>query len=434
MTRSTVDAKCGSTRPLAASRISRRPGDVRRMAGLEPLNSALFRRLAFARAIDMLGNAVAPIALAFAVLDLTGSATRLGLVVGSRSLANVIFLLFGGVVADRLPKNLVLVGSSWASAVTQGAVAALVLLHVDSIALLAALSAANGIVSAVALPASSALLPATVDPRISSQANALMRLAVNTSLVVGASLGGLLVASIGSGWSLAIDALSFAVVALLFGRMRLPTVTVRAQRSKLWAALAEGWDDFRSRTWFWMVVLAAMVSNAAFVGSVQVLGPIIADATFGRALWGAVLASQTVGMVVGGLIALRLRLTHALRFGVACTAAIAVIPFTLALIPEFYALVVAGIIAGIALEQMGVTWETSLQRHIATDRLARAYSYDMFGSLVAVPVGQALAGPVSVVVGVRTTLLGAAVLMVLSAVMALASRSVRHLRSDCEVF
>ena len=107
---------------------------------LAPLRHAPFRFLLAGRVVSMTGNAVAPIALAFAVLDLTGSALDLGLVVGARSLTTIVFILFGGVVADRLPRSVVMVASSTLAAASQAAVAALVLTHTATIPLLLALS------------------------------------------------------------------------------------------------------------------------------------------------------------------------------------------------------------------------------------------------------------------------------------------------------
>ncbi len=165
---------------------ARRDG-ARRVSTLAPLRLAPFRNLAVGRVITMLGNAMAPIALAFAVLDLTGSARDLGLVVGARSLTNVVFLLFGGVVADRFPRQHVMVVSSVLAAVTQAAVAALVLTGSATIALLIGLAALNGLVSAFAFPAAAALMGQTVPDEIRKQANALSRLGIGAAMIVGAA-------------------------------------------------------------------------------------------------------------------------------------------------------------------------------------------------------------------------------------------------------
>lgn len=250
-----------------------------------PLSHAPFRWLLAARTTAIVGNSVAPIALAFAVLDLTGSAADLGLVVAARSIANVAMLLFGGVLADRLPRGAVLVGSSLAAAATQGSIAALVLTGTAGIPILIVLSVVNGAVSAVSLPAAAALVPDTVPASLLRPANALLRLGLNGGSIVGASGGAVVVAAVGPGWGLAIDAAAFAVAAILFARLRLPQRSDAAgpeATASLWTELREGWREFASRRWIWIVVLQFAVLNAAFVGATTVLGPLVADETFGR--------------------------------------------------------------------------------------------------------------------------------------------------------
>jgi MFS family permease len=388
-----------------------------------------FRWLISGRSASYLGNAVAPIALAFAVLDLTGSVTDLGWVVGARSVTNVLLLLFGGVVADRLPRALVLTSSCAAAAVTQGGVAALVLTGSATIPLLVALGAVNGAVSAMAFPAAAALTPQTVPTSLVRPANALLRLSTNTALVGGAAVGGVLVAAVGPGWGIAVDAAMFAASGVCFSRIGVADVRQeRADEPSTWRQLREGWGEFTSRTWVWVVVLQFMVVNAALTGGIAVLGPAVADDTFGRRAWGFVLAVQTVGMVVGGLIALRWQPRHALRYGVALTAVTAAPLLVLAHAPRPLVLAAVLLLDGIAIEQFGVAWDVSLQQNVPADRLARVYSYDAVGSFVAIPVGEMLVGPVAGQVGVGATLTGAGVLVVLATAGALTSSSVRGLQ------
>jgi predicted MFS family arabinose efflux permease len=392
-----------------------------------PLAHAPFRWLVAARTTALLGNAVAPVALAFAVLDLTGSAADLGLVVAARSLANVALLLLGGVVADRLPRQVVLTGSCLAAAATQGGVAALVLTGSATVPLLAALGALNGAVSAVSLPASSALTPQTVPAAQLRAANTLIRIGVNTALVLGASAGGLLVATVGPGWGLAVDAAGFLLAAVLFARVRPTSAAAAAAGRSLLADLRDGWAEFTSRRWVWVVVAQFAVVNAAFVGSTAVLGPVVADATFGRAGWGLVLAAQAVGLFAGGVVALRWQPRRALGVGVAATALLSLPAAALALTPHVAVLVAVAFVAGLALEQFGIAWDVSLQENVPADRLARVYSYDALGSFAAIPAGQAAVGPIADAVGVGPTLLGCAAAVLLATGAALATRGVRTL-------
>ena len=394
-----------------------------------PLRSAPFRWLLAARTTSILGNAVAPIALAFAVLDLTGSAADLGLVVASRSVANVAVLLFGGVIADRLPRDVVLVGTSFAAAVTQGAVAVLVITGSASILSLVVLSVLNGAVAAVSLPAAGALVPDTVPETQLRPANALLRLGLNGGSILGASAGAGLVAVVGPGWGLAVDAAGFAVAGVLFWRMRLPRGAAdagRKERTSVVADLREGWREFVGRRWVWIVVLQFAVLNAAFVGATAVLGPVVADASFGRAAWGLVVAALSVGLAVGAVVALRWHPRHALGIGVALMVVAAVPVLTLALRPSVPALIVSFAVAGAAIEVFSIAWDQSLQTNVPRDVLARVYSYDAVGSVVAVPFGEALVGPLAHTVGTTPTLLGCAVLIVVATVAAAVTPSVRR--------
>ncbi|GGQ46673.1 MFS transporter [Couchioplanes azureus] len=432
------------------------------MSTLAPLRHAGFRRLLAGRTITALGNAIAPVALAFAVLDLTGSAGDLGLVLGSRMLAHVLVLLVAGALADRLPKSLLMVGSGLAAAVTQGAVAALVLTGTATVPLLIALSAVNGMVAAVALPASSAILPQLVPAEHRQQANGLNRLVFNGAYIVGAPVGGILVATTGPGWGIAVDALSFLLSAACFAFLRIgprpghqkpdvrscsptpagaepnarqagpaPVGGGPAGKTGMVTDLREGWSEFRSRTWLWVVVAAFCLINACLSGGINVLGPLVADQTVGRQAWGFVLAAQTAGMVLGAVVAMRVRARRLLLIGVLCTGFEVLPLLTLGLAPRLGLLVAAAFVAGFTIEQFVVAWETSVQEHVPADRLARVYSYDMVGSFVAIPVGQVAAGPVAEAVGVQATLVGAACLVALAVLGMLSSREVRGLRHRC---
>lgn len=393
-----------------------------------PLRHRAFRLLAAGRFVSMAGNALAPIALAFAVLDLTGSATDLGLVVGARSLTNVVLLLFGGVVADRMPRQFVMVGSSVAAMVTQAAVATVVLTGTANLGLLMALSAVNGAAAAFAFPASSALVPQTVPPDLLRPANALNRLGANAALIGGAVAGGAVVVAVGPGWGIAVDALSFGVAAVLFGLIRVPAVREKAeQRRSPIADLREGWSEFTARSWVWVVVLGFCLFNAAEVGALHVLGPVVADETIGRQMWGLFLAMETAGMVAGGLIAIRLRVRRLLLVGVSCCIGGALWIVGLALFPAVALLLPAAFITGVAMEQFAVAWDVSLQEHVPPAKLARVYSYDAVGSFLAIPIGQVAAGPIADRVGARAALLGAAAIIVVAVVGMLFNRGVRTL-------
>jgi MFS family permease len=205
-------------------------------------------------------------------------------------------------------------------------------------------------------------------------------------------------------------------------------VAAGPERTSILTDLRVGWGEFRSRTWLWVVVIGFALINAALSGGMSVLGPVVADDTIGRRAWGFVLAAQTVGMLLGALMAMRLTMTRLLLFGVLCTGFEVLPVLVLGVVPHLGLLLAAAFLAGLGIEQFAVAWETSMQEHVPADKLARVYSYDMVGSFVAIPIGQVAAGPIAQAVGVEATLVGAAAVIGLAVAGMLATREVRNLR------
>jgi len=387
-----------------------------------------FRLLFLGRTTSIVGNAFANVALAFAVLDLTGSKADLGYVLAARSLPQVVFLLAGGVWADRLPRHLVMVVSNVASGLSQAGVATLLLSGHARVWHLGVLAALNGASSAFFFPASTGIVPQTVPRPLLQSANAALRLGLTSGFISGAALGGVVVGVTSPGVGIACDAASFFVAALFIGAMSIPA-TLRMEGSSFVAELVEGWREFSSRPWLWAIVAQFGFVNAAEQGCEAVLGPAIAKTHLhGATGWGVILTAQSIGLVAGGLIMLRLRPTRMLL--AATLAFLLTVPFLLALsVPVAYAgVVAAAALAGIGIESFQVLWDTTLQQEIAQEKLSRVSSYDALGSFVLVPLGLAVAGPVAQAVGTRETILGAAALSLGATLAVLLSRDVRTIR------
>jgi MFS family permease len=386
-----------------------------------------FRLLFAGRTVSLLGSAMAPVALAFAVLDLTGSKTDLGLVLAARSLPQIVFLLVGGVWADRLSRHHVMVASNVVSGLSQAVLAGLLLTGTAEIPHLAVLAAVNGIASAFFFPASTGIVPQTVPGQVLQSANSLLRLGLNGTYITGAALGGLLVAATSPGVAIAADAASYGLAALLLVRMRLPA-SLRLAGSSFFAELHDGWREFRSRTWLWAIVLQFAFVNAAWVAADSVLGPVVADEHLGgAAAWGVILACQSAGLLVGGVLLLRLqphRMLLAATFGMLLT-----LPVLVALAVPLPVLAIAAFafLAGLGLELFGVLWDTTMQQEVPAEKLSRVYSYDALGSFVLIPLGFAAVGPVADLIGTRETLLLAAGLNLVATVAVLGVRDVRTL-------
>ena len=398
-----------------------------------PLGESAFRFLFLGRTTSFIGNAFANVALAFAVLDLTGSKADLGYVLAARSVPQVIFLLVGGIWADRLPRHLVMVTSNVASGVSQGAIAVLLLTGHAQVWHLMALGAVNGLSSAFFFPAAVGIVPQTVPQRMLQSANAILRLGTNASWIGGAALGGLVVAATSPGTGIAVDAASFFLAAAFLALVRIPK-TLRMEASNFLAELNDGWREFVSRAWLWSIVLQFGFVNGIQLGTEGVLGPAIAkDHLGGAAAWGLILTAQSLGLVAGGLILLRLRPRRILL--AATLGYMLTIPFLLGLSGPVSVVALIGLaaLAGIGSETFGVLWDTAIQQEIPQEKLSRVSSYDALGSFVLIPFGLAVAGPVSELIGTRETILSAAAISLTATLAVLLVRDVRTIeRRDSE--
>jgi predicted MFS family arabinose efflux permease len=392
-----------------------------------PLREREFRLLFTGRTISLIGSAIAPVALAFAVLDLTGSKTDLGLILAAREMPLIVFLLVGGIWADRLPRNRVMVGANVFSALSQASAATLLITGNAEVWHLAALAAVNGGASAFFFPASAGVIPQTVPAPILQQANALLALAMNSAMIGGAAIAGFLVAAFGPGWAIAIDAGTYLLGACFVAAMRLPAIAP-SEIPRFLSDLAVGWREFRSRTWLWVIVLQFSFLLMVTMGAFSVLGPVIADEELGGAkAWGAILTAQAAGLVAGGLLGLRFRPQRML---VAATLGILAIPAPLIALGfplGLPAIAAVAFLAGVGNEIFGLLWHTTMQQEIPPDKLSRVYSYDALGSIGLVPVGYAIAGPAADAIGVRATLWGAAAIGVAVTLAVLVVRDVRTL-------
>jgi MFS family permease len=396
---------------------------------LGPLAERDFRLLFGGQLVSLLGTAVAPIALAFAVLDLTGSKTDLGIVLAANWVPQLGLILVGGVFADRLPRHLVMVGSNLVSAAAQGMIAALLLTGTARLWHLIALQVVRGAAFSFFFPASQGLVPETVRSDLLQQANALLGMSRNATNVFGAALGGALVAAASPGWALAFDAGTYLASAIVLAAMRLPARARTVAAPNVLGELAEGWTEFVSRRWLWAIVVAAGIGNVAWMGGSAVYGPLVAKESLGgAAAWGAIVASEGAGLLIGGLILLRWRPQRALFVGTAALATGAIPLLFLASLRYTAAIAGAFLIAGMALEFFNTSWATALQEHVPLEKLSRVSSYDALGSFVFIPLGLSIAGPVADAIGLTHALWLAAAVDAGAMLSVLAVREVRELR------
>lgn len=396
---------------------------------LGPLRERNFRLLFAARSISYFGTYLAPIAVAFAVLDLTGSASDTGIAFACWTVAQVSTLLVAGVVADRLPRRLVMVGSDVANVCTRSLMGVLLLTGHAQIWEIFALQALGGAATAFYSPASSGLVPELVSAEHLQQANAFMGVARNLAFPLGAATGGAIVATIGSGTALIVDAATYAVSALLLSGIRLPARVRAAATPNFLRELREGWQAWTEHTWVWLlniwIALYFLITYAPFF----VLGPYIAKHDLGGAgPWGTVVTGEGIGALAGALVGLRLRPSRPWVFVGAIFALTSIQSVLLAAHSSFLAIAAAALIAGFAFSLGSVIYETGVQRAIAPEKLSRVSAYSWMSAMVFLPLGYALAGPIAERVGMSGYLVFGAVWIVATTAAVFSVPAVRNYR------
>jgi MFS family permease len=388
-----------------------------------------FRLVFGAFAVSVVGDRMVAIALAFAVLELGGSASEIGIVLAARTLPLVATLLIGGVVADRISRQRVMVASDLARLVTQGTLAALLIAGEPAIWIIAVLSGLTGAATGFFNPASTGLLPAVVRPEQLQQANGLRATAMSGGEIGGPALAGVLVATFGPGWALGVDAATFGASALFLAALRLPP-HVRREATSFVHDLREGWGEFRSRTWVWGFVVIAGLGNVVWAAW-SVLGPVVADRELGgAAAWGTILAAMGVGALIGAVVAIRVRPRRPMVLVAVTFAGFAVAPALLAAGASTAVVAAGALFAGNGMMLGNSVWESTLQRHVPQESLSRVAAYDWFGSIAFQPLGMAIWGPIAALIGIDTSLWVASGAILLLTVATLAIAEVRTLRGD----
>ena len=386
-----------------------------------------FRNLYIARALSVFGDALVPVALAFAVLDIDRSASALGTVFAARTASLVVFLLVGGVIADRVPRKRVLIGSDLIRFAAHGAIAALVVVGKAQLWHLVASSLLFGIGWALFLPTSTGFVPDTVSRSRLQQANALIGTTFSAAQIVGPVAAGVLVVELGAGWALGADAITFLLSAVFIGRIHGRRSRERVQVSIV-ADLKEGWREFTSRTWLWVDGIYSAVTAFAVLPAFFALGPLVADRSLdGAPSWAAIVTAFGTGSVIGGLTLLAFRPHRPLLAGVPPLMLLSTPLFLLATTEDTIAVAAGALAGGFGLTIFNTLFETTVQQHVPPAALSRVASIDWMLSQGLQPIGYALVGPATSAFGVRWPLIGAALWVIVTTLIVLAVPSVRAL-------
>lgn len=382
------------------------------MAPDSPLRKPDVARLFVAYLLSYTGSAMAPIAMAFGVLELTGSTKDAAIVIAAPTLASIVVLLVGGALADRLSRQKIMAIADTLAMLAQLSMAALFLTSNATVPLLTALMLANGIAIALNAPAATGLIVQLVDKNQLQATNALLGMARHGAVAGGAALGGLLVALYGAGITLAIDGLSFGLSALLVLSLK-PKPQRPLAKASMIQDLVLGWREFTRHRWLWVIVLQFSLVVAGLEAVFGLLGPAVArEQMNGAADWGIIAGVFGLGMIIGGLLGVVVRPRYPMRFGSLWVFSFSLVPLALALALPVYAVAVCALISGIGGQLFSTLWNTTLQQRIPGELLSRVSAYDHLGSIALAPLGILLAGLLFELIGARDTLLLAAALII----------------------
>ncbi|MGW6538039.1 MFS transporter [Streptomyces sp. NPDC055051] len=384
--------------------------------------------LTAATIVTSLGANGALIATTWAVFEAGGDAGDVGLVAMARFLPLVVFLLIGGAVADRIPRHRVMVAANTVNFVSQAVFAVLVLSGTAELWQMMVLTGLCGAGQAFFNPAAEGMLMSSVTGEQASRAFAFYRMAMHGAGIGGAALGGALVAFVGAGWVLAIDAAAFAVAGSLRAFLDVSGIPERKPGGGLLSDLREGWQEFIGRPWLWSIVAQFSVV-VALIGAVEsVYGPLVArDELGGARPWGIALAGYGVGTVAGAILMTRWKPRRLLLVGTLGVFPIALPSAALAVPLHPVGLTAVMFVSGVAMEIFGVSWMTTMHQEIPEEKLSRVSAYDWFGSTALLPLSTALAGPAEAAFGRKESLWGAVVLMTLVTALVLLVPDVRNM-------
>ncbi len=387
-----------------------------------------FRYLFAGQAASTIGDRVVVVALALFITEHGGSPTDLGVVLAAQALPLVALLLFGGVWADRLPRQRIMIVTDLARAALHATLAILILTGAVRLWQIVAIEALYGAALAFFQPAYSGLVPQTVPESLIQDARALSESMSNVAFLLGPALAVALVLGLGAGEAFAFDAATFLVSALLLTRVHPRARGAAIKATSVLGDLRAGWREVRSRAWVWVTIAAFSGAVLCVYAQWYALAPGIARADYGGAgVFGLLEAVAGAGAVAGAIAGVKWHPVHPMRTGLQMVLAWPLLAAGFALGAPLALVVVAAAATGFGFALMTIWWETALAHHVPPDALSRVSAWDWMGSLALLPLGYAVAGPLAGAFGARTVLgVGSAIGLALLA-LSLVPRSTREL-------
>jgi hypothetical protein len=376
------------------------------------------------RAVDIFGTSMTTVALSLAVLQASGEVSDLGWVLAANVTPGLVLMLAGGVLADRAGRRRLLVVANAVSAAAVGAMAVVLIAGRYDVVTIVVLSLVTGAASAFASPALRGIVADLVVDADLQRANALLASSRHAVRIVAPAVAGLLTATAGGGWALAVDAVSCLVAAGLFLRLPVAGRPV-VSGSSLLADLVAGWRIFRSLRWVLLGSASFAVLNAVNAGPWGVLGPMLVSARGGPVGWGVVLSVRAAGLLVMSVVAVRLVFRRPLRTGRVFGVLAAVPLLALGVSGSPWVVAVAGFAGGVGMTVAAITWDTALQARVPREALSRVAAFDDLFSFVTVPVSQVAVGPLAGWLGAGRVAVGCGLVFVVAALLPLLSAETR---------
>ncbi len=397
----------------------------------ELLANSPYLVLLSARTLSMLGMAFAPVALAFGILALPGAdAGTLSLVLAVHTLPMVVLMLAGGVIADRYPRQAVLVTGEWLAATGFAAIGVMLLTGYAPIWLLCVAAGVAGAAGAMIYPALSGIIPDLVPEHLRQKGNAWLAMGASAARLGGLVTGGAVVVWLGGGWAMVVAGTLYLLAGALL--LKLPKITgnIAGEGAHPLRQLIDGWGEFSSRQWLWVVVAQWSLMIMVLQAAQGVLGPVVAKTELGGAgAWTIILIGEALGAIVGVWVSMVWKPHRPILVATLMTVTAGLPPILLGLSAPLWTVVVSMFFLGVTFDLFGVLWMTTMQDEVPPESLARVASYDALGSLMLGPLGLILAGPAILAFGVHASLIGTGIISVVVTLLALLSPEVRQLRS-----
>jgi MFS family permease len=387
-----------------------------------------FRLLFLGQAASVVGDRVVVVAIALFVTQRTGSPTDLGIVLAGQTLPLVALLLFGGVWADRLPRQRIMIVTDVTRAGLHALLAVLILTGAVRIWEIVVIEAGFGAAQAFFQPAYTGLIPQTVPEGLIQEAKALTETTANLAFLVGPALATVLVLGIGAGEAFIFDAATFVISAILLLGVRPRLRGEELAQGSVLHDLRAGWHEVRSRSWVWVTIAAFTGAMFCVYAQWYALAPVIARNVYGSVgVFGVLESVAGVGALCGALVALRWRPARPLRAGLLMVLAWPAQDAVFALGAPLAFVIACAFATGFGFSLLSIWWETALAQHIPPHALARVSAYDWMGSLALLPLGFLVAGPLAAALGARTVLIAGSIIGGAMLALALLPRATREL-------